>query len=47
MSKGRSEPSAELLAHLGTLSTDVEGRPRELEHLWKSAEQLVKHGEAA
>jgi hypothetical protein len=47
VSKGRSEPSAELVAHLGTLSTDVEGRTRELEHLWKSAEQLAKPGKAA
>ena len=47
VSNGRSEPSAELVAHLGTLATDVEGRTRELEHLWKSAEQLTKHGKAA
>ncbi len=47
VSRGRSEPSAELVAHLGTLASDVEGRIRELEHLWKSAEQLARHRKAA
>lgn len=37
VSNGRSEPSAELVAHLGMLAADVEGRTRELERLWKQA----------
>jgi hypothetical protein len=47
VSNRRSEPSAELVAHLGTLAKDVEGRTRELENLWKSAGELAKHGKAA
>jgi hypothetical protein len=47
ISKGRAEPSAELVAHLSTLSTDVAGRTRELERLWENASQPTTKRKAA
>jgi hypothetical protein len=37
LSTGRSEPSAELVAHLGLLAADVRRRTRELENMWERA----------
>lgn len=43
----RVEPSAELVAHLVTLSSDVAGRTRELEKLWRDASQHSLRRKAA
>jgi hypothetical protein len=42
VSNGRSDPSAELVAHLMSFANDVVGRTREVESMWKSAERLTK-----
>jgi hypothetical protein len=47
ISGGRAEPSAELVAHLATLSTDVAGRTMELERLWQKASQPPTRRKAA
>jgi transcriptional regulator with XRE-family HTH domain len=47
ISGGRAEPSAELVAHLATLSTDVAGRTMELERLWQRASQPPTKRKAA
>lgn len=49
VTNGRSEPSAELISHLGLIAKDVEPRLREISGLWRRAPALAAkrlHSEA-